>query len=87
MVSRSFYSLPLTCHRTDRLRDGGGTDSPPDDIEDIFDDLDGGGDYHQATAHLTNNQAGWLARYIHERSIKERESINEEIERDLKVGS
>ncbi|EIM83586.1 uncharacterized protein STEHIDRAFT_62664, partial [Stereum hirsutum FP-91666 SS1] len=56
---------------------------PSDD--DIFDDLDGGGDYHQATAHLTNNQAGWLARYIHERSIKERESINEEIERDLKV--
>lgn len=60
-------------------------DSPPDDVEDLFDDLDAGNDYHEVTSHLTIKQAGWLAVYIRDRSLKERETIGEEIERDLKV--
>ncbi|TFY81492.1 hypothetical protein EWM64_g2524 [Hericium alpestre] len=59
-------------------------DSPPDNIEDIFDELDGGTEFSKATMQTTINEAGWLARFVRERITQEREKIDEEIERDLK---
>ncbi|KAI0323005.1 hypothetical protein OF83DRAFT_1048027 [Amylostereum chailletii] len=60
-------------------------DSPPNDLEDMFDRLvDGEDDINRLASRLSPMNAGWLADFITNRVLKEQEQADEEIEQDLK---
>lgn len=60
-------------------------DSPPDNIEDLYDELEGAAAAGPILARLSVNEAGWLARFMREKVEKDRERAGEDIERELKV--
>ena len=63
----------------------GPLDAAPDHIDNLYDEL---GDPLNATkiiASVTANEAGWLARYIREKSSRDGEAVSEEVEQELQV--
>lgn len=62
------------------------TDSEPGNIDDLYEELESSGQAAGVINRTTANEAGWLARYIRERSLRGREAISEEIEQELQVG-
>ena len=68
-------------------------DSPPDDIEDLLYTLEEAcSNARPSTSpqdiikRTSKEDAGWLARAIHEKCAKDRERMGEEIEKELDVG-
>lgn len=62
------------------------TDSEPGNIGDLYEELESSVQAAGVINRCTANEAGWLARYIRERSLRGRETISEEIEQELQVG-
>ena len=63
------------------------SDSVPDQIENLYDELEDTSDVGPIFARLDDNGAGWLARCIRERMVKDKEKAGDEIERELEVNS
>ncbi|KZP25285.1 hypothetical protein FIBSPDRAFT_820691 [Athelia psychrophila] len=61
----------------------GEDDSEPDNIDDLYEELESSAQAAGVVNRITANEAGWLARYIRERSLRGREAISEEIEQEL----
>jgi breast cancer 2 susceptibility protein len=60
-------------------------DSPPDHIENLFDELEDASEVGSVFARLTATEAGWLAKHIRYEISKDRERVVDEIESELKV--
>lgn len=60
-------------------------DSPPDHVEDLYEDLENTSELGPILARLTPEESGWLARYVRAKIEKDREQAGEEIEQELKV--
>lgn len=65
------------------------SDSPPDNVDDLYDDLESASpaEVGPLIGRLSTIEAGWLARSIRERAIKEREAFHESVQQDLRVRS
>lgn len=61
----------------------GEDDSAPDHIDDLYDELEDASKAGKVIASLTAIEAGWLAKYIRERLMRDREAIDDEIEQEL----
>jgi breast cancer 2 susceptibility protein len=68
--------LKLTC---------GPLESAPNHIDNLYDDLDDASKAAKIIASATANEAGWLARYIREKALRDQESAGEEVEHELQV--
>ncbi|KAF7307159.1 hypothetical protein MIND_00509500 [Mycena indigotica] len=62
-----------------------GEDEPPDEIDDLYDQLEEADEAAQVLSHISAVNAGWLARCIMNRLEKERERGADEIEQELKT--
>jgi hypothetical protein len=62
-------------------------DSPPDGIENFYDELEDPADAGRILTTIHPNEAGWLARHIRNQLERERENAGEEIESELKARS
>ncbi|KII94288.1 hypothetical protein PLICRDRAFT_99668, partial [Plicaturopsis crispa FD-325 SS-3] len=71
-------------HRAGTKFHPGEDDSPPDNIENLYDDLESASEVGAIFARLNHNEAGWLARFIRESIAKVRETAGEEIAHELK---
>jgi len=71
-------------HRAGTRFNPGEDDSPPDNIDDLYDALEEPSEAGAVLAGLSCNEAGWLARFIRDRIDKDRERAGEEIEQELK---
>jgi hypothetical protein len=60
-------------------------DVAPDNLEDLYEEVEDAEEFGPILSRLSSHEAGWLARCIHDKCQKERESFSETIERDLKV--
>ena len=60
-------------------------DLPPENIDDLCDELETPEDASRIISSLNSTKAGWLARCIRQRSIRDREAAAEEIEQELQV--
>lgn len=60
---------------------------PPDDIEDLFEDLDmlAPNDIGTFIRRLSYSKAGWLAKFIHTKIQRDKELATDEIESEMKV--
>ncbi|KAJ7293018.1 hypothetical protein C8J57DRAFT_1111207 [Mycena rebaudengoi] len=58
---------------------------PPDEIEDLYDELEDSARATGVISRVGPNTAGWLARFIKEQTEKERERAGEDIEQELKT--
>lgn len=60
---------------------------PPDNVEDLYDDLENfnAGEVSLFVSRLSVTEAGWLGRFIRQKSIKEREIFHETVQRELRV--
>jgi hypothetical protein len=63
----------------------GPLDAAPDHIDNLYDELEDPLNATKTIASVTTNEAGWLARYIREKSLRDREAVSEEVERELQV--
>jgi breast cancer 2 susceptibility protein len=63
----------------------GPLESAPDHIDNLYDDLDDASKAAKIIACATTNEAGWLARYIREKALRDQESAGEEVEHELQV--
>ena len=57
----------------------------PENIDDLCDQLENPEDASRIISNLNSTEAGWLARCIREKSIRNRENAVEEIEQELQV--
>jgi len=71
-------------HRAGARFNPGNEDSPPDYIDSLYDKLEEPSEVGPLLARLSCEEAGWLARFIHDRIDKDREKAGEEIEQELK---
>lgn len=62
-------------------------DSAPHNIDDLYDELEIPSQAAQIIASVSVNEAGWLARYIREKSLRDQEAAAEEIDQELQVCS
>ncbi|KAJ7754932.1 hypothetical protein DFH07DRAFT_885991 [Mycena maculata] len=60
-------------------------DEPPDEIEELYEELEDPASAAAVLSRVSTNSAGWLARFIVDRAEKERERAGEEIEQELKT--
>lgn len=62
-------------------------DMPPDNTEDLFDDLDDtpASDVGTFIRRLSATEAGWLSRFIRSKAERDKELAMDEIESELKV--
>lgn len=62
-------------------------DMPPDNTEDLFDDLDDtpASDVGTFIRRLSAAEAGWLSRFIRSKAERDKELAMDEIESELKV--
>lgn len=60
-------------------------DYPPDNIENLYEELEDPTDAGRVLANLTPNEAGWLARHVADQIEKERSFAADAIESELKV--
>jgi breast cancer 2 susceptibility protein len=60
-------------------------DAAPDHIDNLYDNLEDASTAVKVIASVTANEAGWLARYIREKSLRNCETVGEEIEQELQV--
>lgn len=60
-------------------------DSPPDHIDNMYDELEDPAEASRLLSRLSANDAGWLARHVRHRLEADREKIGEEIEQELQV--
>lgn len=60
-------------------------DSPPDSIENFYDELEDPADAGRVLTSLRPTEAGWLARHTRHQLEKDRERAGEEIETELSV--
>ncbi|KAF7972587.1 hypothetical protein HWV62_17384, partial [Athelia sp. TMB] len=61
----------------------GEDDSEPGNIDDLYDELENSAQAAGVISRVSAYEAGWLARYIRERSVQSREAVGEEIEQEL----
>lgn len=76
---RSTFSIPRYLLLTRR------SDSIPDHIENVYDDLEETSNVAPVFAKLSGTEAGWLANYIREKIVKDKERMGDEIENELNV--
>jgi breast cancer 2 susceptibility protein len=60
-------------------------DSAPDHIDNLYDELEDSSKAAEVIANVTANEAGWLTRYIREKSLRDREAASEEVEQELQA--
>jgi breast cancer 2 susceptibility protein len=60
-------------------------DSAPDCIDNLYDELDDPSSAAKVITGVTADEAGWLAKYIREKSLRDREAAGEEVEQELQV--
>lgn len=62
-------------------------DGPPDSVDDVYDQLENASTPEASVilGRLNYKEAGWLARLIREKILKEREQSREEFESELNV--
>jgi breast cancer 2 susceptibility protein len=61
------------------------TDDMPGHIESMFDECEDSSDISPVLRRATKAEAGWLARFTRDRVEKERETLEQELERELQV--
>jgi hypothetical protein len=57
----------------------------PGHIESMFDECEDSSDIIPVLRRATKAEAGWLARFTQDRVEKERETLEQELERELQV--
>ena len=62
------------------------SDCPPDDIEDLVDELEEHEDPAGFLKSISAKKAGWMARHIEQRVQKDSETLVMDIESELAVG-
>ncbi|KAF8910112.1 hypothetical protein CPB84DRAFT_1723940 [Gymnopilus junonius] len=63
----------------------GEEDSPPDDIDTLYDEMEYPDSAGRVIARVSSTDAGWLAMHIRKQSEAARERIGEEIEKEMKT--
>ncbi len=85
-MSKLLIFLLRTGNRNKRINSCCPIESPPSQIDDLLLDLE---DPAKANATIKRillpKEAGWLARAVREKCMKDRERMHDEIERDLNV--
>ena len=61
-------------------------DCPPDDIEDLVDELEEHTEPATFLKSISAKQAGWMARHIEQRCQRDSETLGMETESELAVG-
>lgn len=60
-------------------------DYPPDEVEDLLDELEDADDLNSLVKGLSPTNAGWLAQLIRKKCRDMRDKIGETIQRELEV--
>lgn len=62
------------------------TDGPPDKIYNIYDTLHEDAEAAKSiVSSISHEDAGWLARHIREKTVREQDDVSKEIEEELEV--